>query len=92
MYARNQAQLTADLVRAERLAAEAGSAPQPWAQVLTRLIDPDRFPALSKVVAAGVFDDDAAAGEEFAEDEFDFGLHRILDGIDALDRSRAPTG
>lgn len=90
MYTRNQAQLGADLVRAEQLAAETGSAPQPWAQVLTRLIDPDRFPALSKVVAAGVFDDDdgAGGGEEYADHEFDFGLQRILDGIEALDRSR----
>jgi AcrR family transcriptional regulator len=90
-YARNQAQLAADLVRAGRLAAEAGTAPQSWTQVLTRLIDPDRFPALSRVVAAGVFDDDGGA-EGYPDDEFDFGLQRVLDGIEALDRSRQPAG
>jgi hypothetical protein len=56
--------------------------------VLTRLIDPDRYPAVARAVGAGVFD--APAGEEDIDDEFDFGLQRVLDGIEALDKSRRP--
>jgi AcrR family transcriptional regulator len=85
MYVRAQAALGADLVRAAQLAEEAGGAPRSWSQVLTRLIDPERYPAVSRAVNAGVFDD---AGEGSPEDEFDFGLQRILDGIQALHGSR----
>jgi hypothetical protein len=37
------------------------------------------------VIAAGVFDDDP---DGYPDDEFDFGLQRILDGIEALHGSR----
>jgi hypothetical protein len=43
------------------------------------LADPQRFPAVSAFIAAGVFD--AADGPD---DEFIFGLDRILDGIATL--------
>ena len=56
--------------------------------MLTRLIDPERYPAVSRAVGAGVFD--APGGEEDIDDEFDFGLQRVLDGIEALDKSRRP--
>ena len=88
MYSRTQAALGTDLVRAAQLAKEAGGEPRPWSQVLTRLIDPERYPAVSRAVGAGVFD--APGGEEDIDDEFDFGLQRVLDGIEALDKSRRP--
>jgi AcrR family transcriptional regulator len=88
MYSRTQAALGTDLVRAAQLAKEAGGEPRPWSQVLTRLIDPERYPAVSRAVRAGVFD--APGGEEDIDDEFDFGLQRVLDGIEALDKSRRP--
>ena len=44
---------------------------------------PERYPAVSRAVGAGVFD--APGGEEDIDDEFDFGLQRVLDGIEALD-------
>jgi AcrR family transcriptional regulator len=50
-----------------------------YAGMLRRLADPQRFPALRKFVEAGVFD--VADGPD---DEFIFGLDRILDGIATL--------
>jgi hypothetical protein len=47
--------------------------------MLAELADPLRFPALTRFIAAGVF--------EFADDpddEFIFGLDRILDGVAVL--------
>ena len=44
-----------------------------------------RFPEVAKLVAGGVFEDDVDA---FPDDEFEFGLRRILDGVEALARSR----
>lgn len=87
MYSRAHAALAIDLARAAQLAEEAGGEPRSWSQVLTRLIDPQRYPAVSRAVSAGVFD---AVDEGEADDEFDFGLQRVLDGIEALDRSRHP--
>lgn len=89
-YARTQAQLVRDLTGAAT--SSTGSGEQQWAAVVTRLADPVRFPAVARVIAAGVFADDPAGpgpGEDaFPEDEYDFGLGRILDGLDVLDRSR----
>ena len=39
----------------------------------------------ASIVAVGIFDDDPDA---FPDDEFDFGLQRILAGIEVLHRSR----
>jgi hypothetical protein len=50
-----------------------------YADMLRRLADPQRFPALRAFVEAGVFD--VADGPD---DEFIFGLDRILDGIATL--------
>jgi AcrR family transcriptional regulator len=50
-----------------------------YADMLRRLTDLRRFPALAAFVAAGVFD--VADGPD---DEFMFGLDRILDGIETL--------
>lgn len=87
-FVRTQAQLVRDIVATMA----PGAAEQPWTAVVTRLADPERYPAVAKVIAAGVFDDDATPpgqGEEaFPDDEYAFGLERILDGLDVLDRSR----
>lgn len=88
MYVRGQSQLGFDLVRAGREAAAAGQAPLDWAVTVQRLVDPARFPALAKLVAAGAFDDDPAQAAAYPDDEFDFGLQRILDGVETLHRSR----
>lgn len=52
-----------------------------------RYYDPERYPTLTAIYAAGGFDD--------APDEFDFGLQRLLDGLGVLIATRvreaAPT-
>jgi len=82
---RHQATLEADL----RLAAEApqslvAQGIQAYGRSLAGLIDADRFPALTALVAAGVFE----AGDESPDSEFEFGLERVLDGIEAFVRER----
>jgi AcrR family transcriptional regulator len=84
-FVRSQAAMAADMQEATQAA---GSTPEEamgsYGRLLTRLIDADRFPALSAAIAAGVLDqtnDDPDA-------EFLFGLERLLDGIDTLVRSR----
>jgi AcrR family transcriptional regulator len=79
-YARSAAATTLD-VEAGFLAVAAtpDEAMLGYAQLLRRLTDPERFPALTALLAAGVFDvaDDP-------NDEFVFGLERVLDGVAAL--------
>jgi AcrR family transcriptional regulator len=79
-YVRNLATTEADIEAAVRTS---GLDPSAWmssyADLLRRLTDPKRFPALTEFIASGVFD---AADEP--DDEFIFGLDRILDGIEAL--------
>ena len=53
-----------------------------WGRLLTQLTDADRFPALHQALASDAFDHD-----DDPEDEFVFGLERVLDGIDALVRA-----
>ncbi|HVQ29765.1 MAG TPA: TetR/AcrR family transcriptional regulator, partial [Vicinamibacteria bacterium] len=55
-----------------------------YGRMLARLIDHERFPALAEVSAAGVF----GAGDGDGATDFDFGLSRILAGVDALLRGR----
>ena len=85
-YVRNLATTEADIEASVRAS---GLDPTAWmssyAELLRRLADPQRFPALTAFVAAGVFD---AADEP--DDEFIFGLDRILDGIEVL--IDGPTG
>src|SRR5580704_16583953 len=48
-------------------------------RMLAELTDPRRFPALAKFLGAGVFEI-----EDGPDDEFIFGLDRILDGVEVL--------
>ena len=79
-YVRNLAATESDIAAA-MLAS--GLSPDEWMsaypRMLTKLTDPQRFPALTAFIAAGVFE--AADGPD---DEFTFGLDRILDGIEHL--------
>jgi AcrR family transcriptional regulator len=83
-YVRTLATLESDLEAAVRAA---GVAPDEWMaaypRMLAKLADPAHYPALTKFIAAGVFD---RADEP--DDEFIFGLERILDGIEVLVSSR----
>jgi AcrR family transcriptional regulator len=79
-YVRNLATTEADIAAA---VAASGMGLDEWMasypRMLSQLTDPRRFPALTAFIAAGVFD--AADGPD---DEFVFGLDRILDGVGAL--------
>jgi AcrR family transcriptional regulator len=83
-YVRTLATLESDL---EATVRAAGVTPDEWMaaypRILTKLADPGRFPALTKFIAAGVFD-----RADHPDDEFIFGLERILDGIEVLISSR----
>ncbi len=69
---------------AESFLKEGDAAMRGYADTLRALTDAERFPALHAVLAAGVFDRADPPDEEFA-----FGLERILDGMEALIRSRS---
>jgi AcrR family transcriptional regulator len=79
-YVRNLASTEADIMAA---IGTSGLDPAEWMasypRMLKQLADPQRFPALTAFIAAGVFDtyDDP-------DDEFTFGLDRILDGVEVL--------
>ena len=81
-YVRNLATTEADIAAAIRAS---GLAPMEWMaaypRMLAELTDPHRFPALAKFLAAGVFEI-----EDGPDDEFIFGLDRILDGVEILVR------
>ena len=83
-YVRNLAITEADIAAA---VAASGLGQDEWMasypRMLGQLTDPRRFPALTAVIAAGVFD-----VEDGPDDEFIFGLDRILDGVEALVRVR----
>jgi len=77
-FVRNDATLTADFA-----AATGGEPVMPgYGRVLGRLTDAERFPALHAAIASGALDD-----EDDIDAEFNFGLCRILDGIEALIRA-----
>jgi len=79
-YARNEAMLEAQLAEAIRTA---GITDQQmmldYSRILAAVIDPHRFPELTAVVESGVM-----SKADHPDEEFTFGLERILDGIGAL--------
>lgn len=84
-YVRTQAQLELTLAQA---APHTGVAPEEWNRVygemLVKVVTDGRHPALAKVIEAGVF-----AGPSMGPDEdFEYGLSFILDGVEALIRTR----
>ena len=54
---------------------------------LARLIGDRPFPALHRAIASGALDDD-----DDIDAEFNFGLERILDGLEVLVASAGATG
>jgi AcrR family transcriptional regulator len=78
-YSRNWAQLTRDLEHGRRRTAVSESeAAEQYRRVLAELVTEDRFPATWAAITQGLF-----GGDEDEDDEFEFGLQRILDGIAA---------
>ncbi|MEU7610064.1 TetR/AcrR family transcriptional regulator [Micromonospora sp. NPDC049204] len=84
-YVRNEATLTSQVAEGSRATGVEPSEMMPaYGRLVARLIDPARFPALHRVLAAGVLNQD-----DDPDDEFTFGLDRILDGVEALIQRRA---
>ena len=84
-FVRNEATLMADIAAAaEETGSDAREIMPSYGKLVGRLIDPERFPALQQVLDARVFDQD---DEE--DDEFIFGLERILDGVELLMQARS---
>jgi AcrR family transcriptional regulator len=83
-FVRIEATVRAEITAATAAAVETGEAPDPgvaYGQMLAVVADPVRFPALRAVLDAGVFDH-----PDHPDDEFVFGIERILDGVAALVR------
>ena len=59
-----------------------------YGTLLAQLTDEADFPALHRAIASGALDD-----EDDIDREFDFGLERVLDGIEVLvERERGGGG
>jgi len=67
---------------------DAGGDPDEYGRLIAQFVRPDRFPALAAASDAGIFR--APAAEPDPLESFDFGLTRILDGIERLIRSTNP--
>jgi AcrR family transcriptional regulator len=81
-YVRNQATLEAQLDAAVREAGQSASELMAgYNKMLSMILDPRRFPEMLAVAASGVLGD-----ADDWDDEFTFGLDRILDGVDVLVR------
>lgn len=80
-FVRNEATLSADIAAAR----QAGAPSLTYGAILSQLTDASSFPAVHRAIASGTLDDDDA--DDFDAD-FDYGLERILDGIDALIRRK----
>ena len=84
-FVRNEATLTANISAAILASGStAQEAMTNYGRLLRKLTDAEHFPALHAVIVAGAIDT-----PDSPDDQFAFGLERILDGIAALMRERA---
>jgi AcrR family transcriptional regulator len=88
-YVHGQIRLGSEL--AAGYAANPDAFSRQYAAVLSRVVDPHRMPALSRVVAAGVFDVDSLLDDQDSDAEFDFGLVLFLDGVSGYLAAHAPS-
>lgn len=56
-----------------------GAGDMSYGALLTRLMPPRQFPEVEEMIAVGILDQD-----DSAEEEFDFALQRVLDGIEVF--------
>jgi AcrR family transcriptional regulator len=61
--------------------------PLVYGQLLAQLVDEARFPTLAAAISAGAFEPPPVSSEADLQDDFEFGLKLILDGVAALIRS-----
>jgi Tetracyclin repressor-like, C-terminal domain len=81
-FVRNEATLAADVADAK--ASSSAEIMPGWAHALGQVTDSQRFPALHAALASPAF-----AQDDDPDDEFVFGLARVLDGVEALIRERS---
>ena len=84
-FVRNEMLLAVDLGMAADASGAALTGPAAYGRLLSELIDQTRYPAISALLSAGVFEE---ADDSNPDAQFDFGLERILDGVAALVRKR----
>lgn len=78
-YARAMEMLESDLASADENATQ----PQDYAALLRSLVDARDFPEVTHALASGALED-----EDDPDFDFEFGLERLLDGVDALMRAQ----
>lgn len=89
-YVRGEAQINSVLLQSNTRSEADNRDREAWyARTLARLIDATRFPALAALSAAGTFD--PRDGDPGGAARFDFGLARILDGVEGLVRGGSRT-
>lgn len=91
-YARSSGMMQRDMDRA----IQAGSTPEQfngldYTAALKQLMKPDRFPFLYPVVMSGVYTEDSEEENPIGND-IDFGLERILDGIEQYFQAKKQQG
>ena len=87
-YALGQMRLEFEITSAQRAAAADGQTPAGYAVMMAQLISAEDYPAMHAALVAGAFEDDPDGDTEWV----DFGLERILDGIDVLIERRSAAG
>lgn len=65
-----------------------------YSRTLARLITPDRFPQMARLLSSGLFEaaQDGAYDDPVQDPDFVFGLERVLDGIAVAVDSAEPSG
>jgi AcrR family transcriptional regulator len=87
-FVRNEVGLERDLITHEDQQLQPGAPPAgTYGDLLRLVVRSDDFPALHRTMASGAFDEDG----EYGDDEFDFGLETLLDGIAVLVARRQPS-
>ncbi len=81
-YVRNEVTLMSDIGAAAAASGERNVSGT-WSQLIRRVTDAERFPALHRALASGVLEEDDDADEDFG-----WRLERVLDGVDVLVRER----
>jgi AcrR family transcriptional regulator len=89
-YTLSEARMAHDAARAQAAAAAAGSASAPWTfeALLRELIDDEHFPRLHRIAWSAAIGDDPSGFDE--QQEFRFGLDRILDGVQVMVDAAGP--
>ena len=92
-YALSEARMAHDAARAAKQAEAAAAAgePQPawtWEGLVREVADEQTYPRLHRLAWSGSIGDDPSGLDE--QEEFRFGLDRILDGVEALIRTTEP--